>query len=129
MPYPVLRALDVPRDLDRYLDLRERRDEIDTELETLARVILTALEAEDDGQTEARGYVLSAKVRRTYAYSETVAEGERYVRDCKAAERASGVATLATATGYVEVKRSPMAHADRLLALAAEAVTAIAATE
>ena len=122
--YPALRALDDPADLDRYLDLRAERDRIDAALDALAPVILAALDAEDDGRTEARGFTLESCVRRTYAYSDDVAEAERYVRECKAAERASGSATVASATGYVRVTRDPAASADVARALAAEAVTA-----
>lgn len=68
--------------------------------------------------------MLTAKVRRSYVYSEHVQEAEAYVRECKAAERSSGSARLGTVTGYVEARRSPTVHADRCLATAAEAVTA-----
>ena len=119
-----LRHLDDPADLDRFLDLREERDRIDAELEKLAPVILAALEDEDDGRDSARGFVLEARVRRTYAYSADVAEAEAYVRDCKAAERSSGVATVTAATGFVRVTRDRARDADRLRAAAAEATTA-----
>lgn len=119
-----LRYLDDPDDLDRFLDLREERDRIDAELDSLAPVILAALEDEDDGQTSARGYVLRAKVRRTYAYPSEVADVSRYLAEIKAAARSDGTATVDKATGYVEVKASRPIEADRLRALAAEAVTA-----
>lgn len=119
-----LRYLDDPDDLRRYLDLREERDRIDAELDALAPVILRALEMEDDGKASARGFELEACVRRTYAYSDAVTEAETYVRECRAAERASGTATVDKATGYVRVTRSPVAKADTLRALGAEAVTA-----
>lgn len=45
----MLRLLDDPADLGRYLDLRAERDRIDAELATLAPRILEALENEDDG--------------------------------------------------------------------------------
>ncbi|PAP78011.1 hypothetical protein, partial [Rubrivirga marina] len=101
----MLRYLDDPADLDRFLDLREERDRIDAELDALAPTILRALEMEDDERASARGYTLEARVRRTYGYSDAVTEAERYVRDCKAAERAAGTATIDTATGYVRVTR------------------------
>ena len=122
--YPVLRHLDDPDDLERYLDLRAERDRLDAELDALAPVVLAALEAEDDGQAEARGFVLSAEVRRTYGYSAEVTETEAYLCDLRAAERASGAATVERATGYVKVSRSPATRADRARALGAEAVTA-----
>ena len=122
----MLRHLDDPADLDRYLDLRAERDRIDAELSALSPVILAALDAEDDGRTEARGFALESCVRRTYDYSETVTEAETYVRECKAAERASGSATVASATGYVRVSESPTARADRLRSLAAIAENAAA---
>lgn len=121
---PSLRHLDDADDLARYLDLRAERDRVDAALALLSPVILEALEAEDDGQHSARGLVLAACVRRTYAYSEHVQEAEAYVRECKAAERASGSATLATATGYVKVTRDRAVAADRARATAAEAVAA-----
>lgn len=122
--YPALRHLDDPDDLERFLDLREERDRIDAELAALAPVILAALEAEDDGQTEARGYVLAAKVRRSYAYSAEVEETAGYLRDLKARERSVGTAAVDGVTSYVEVKASRATSADRARAFAAEAVTA-----
>jgi len=119
-----LRYLDDPAALNRYLDLREERDRIDDELDALAPTILQALEMEDDERAEARGHVLSAKVRRTYAYSAEVAETAAYLRDLRARERSVGTATVESATGYIEVKASPATKADRSRALGAEAVTA-----
>ena len=120
----MLRHLDDPADLDRYLDLRQERDRIDAELAALSPVILEALEAEDDGRAAARGLTLEARVRRTYGYSEHVREAEAYVKECKAAERASGSAALASATGYVRVERDRALAADHARATAAEAVAA-----
>ena len=122
--YPILRALDDPADLRRYLDLRAERARIDAELDALAPVILAALEDEDGGRAEADGHALEACVRRTYAYSPEVVETEAYLRDLRAAERANGVATVETATGYVRVTRSPTEAADRARADAALAADA-----
>lgn len=129
-PTSALRYLDDPADLDRYLDLREELDRLDAELDALAPTILQALEMEDDGRASARGYTLEACVRRTYGYSDAVTEAEVYVRECRAAERASGAAAVEAATGYVRVTRDPAAAADHARALGAEAVTAaLAAVE
>lgn len=122
-----LRFLDDPADLDRYLDLREERERVDAELAALAPVILEALEAEDDGRAEARGFVLSAKVRRSYRYPQECADVARYLREIQAAARADGSAAVDTVTGYVEARRSRPSRADVLLAVEAEARTALAA--
>ena len=119
-----LRHLDDPADLDRFLDLRAERERIDAELAALSPVILEALEAEDGERADARGLTLEARVRRTYGYSDHVTEVEAYVRECKAAERASGSATLATVTGYVRVSRNAASVTDRAHALGSEAVAA-----
>lgn len=124
----MLRHLDDPADLDRFLDLRAERDRIDAELSALSPLILAALEAEDGERADARGFTLEARVRRTYGYSGHVTEAETYVRECKAAERASGSATLSTATGYVRVSRNAATQTDAARALGAEAVAAALAS-
>ena len=119
-----LRTLDDPSDLDRFLDLRAERDRLDAELDALAPVILRALEDEDDGRASARGFTLEACVRRTYTYSEEERQTAAYLRDLRAAERARGLATVDTVTGYVRVTRDRARAADRTRADGAEAVTA-----
>ena len=120
----MLRHLDDPADLRRFLDLRAERERIDAELDALSPVILAALDAEDDGRADADGFTLESCVRRTYAYSAEVEETAGYLRDLKARERAVGTTTVDAVTSYVRVTRSPAARVDRARALGAEAVTA-----
>ena len=120
----MLRYLDDPSDLDRYLDLRAERERIDADLAALAPVILAALDEEDDGRTEARGYLIESAVRRTYDYPAEVGQVATYLAEIKASARADGSASVADVTSFVRVKRSPTVRADRARALAAEAVTA-----
>ena len=127
--YSTLRALDDPDDLRRFLDLRSERDRIDAELASLSPVILAALEAEDGSRLDVSGYVIEARIRRSYAYSDEVTETEAYLRDLRATERGNGVARVTQATGYVQVSRSraeaddrarvSLAMAEHALALAA----------
>ena len=120
----MLRHLDDPADLRRFLDLRAERERIDAELDALSPVILAALDAEDDGRADADGFTLESCVRRTYAYSAEVEETAGYLRDLKARERSVGTATVDAVTAYVRVTRSPAARGDHARALGAEAVTA-----
>ncbi|WP_412060343.1 hypothetical protein [Rubrivirga sp. IMCC45206] len=120
----MLRALDDPDDLRRFLDLREERDRIDADLAQLAPVILAALDEEDDGRTEARGYVIESATRRTYDYPPEVGQVADYLAEIKATARADRSASVADVTSFIRVKRSPTVRADRARALAAEAVTA-----
>ncbi|WP_412070395.1 hypothetical protein [Rubrivirga sp. IMCC43871] len=120
----MLRALDDPADLDRFLDLRAERERIDDALAQLAPVILAALDEEDDGRTETRGYLIESATRRTYDYPPEVGEVARYLAEIKATARADRSASVVEVTEFVRVKRSPTVRADRARALAADAVTA-----
>ena len=120
----MLRRLDDPDDLRRYLDLRDERDRIDAALAEIAPRILAALEFEDGGRAEAYGVTLEACVRRTYTYSDDVTDAETYAREVRALERSNGLATLATATGYVRVTRSTATASDHAHATGLEATLA-----
>lgn len=99
----MLRALESPEPLRRYLACKAEIRALTEEVKALEPLIYDALTDEDDGKAEAFGYALEACVSRTYAYSEAVAELEAEVRRLKAAERAAGTATVERATGYVRV--------------------------
>lgn len=86
----------------RYLELKadvKRRTE---EMKALEPEIWDAVDTEG-GKADAFGCHLETKIKRTYLYSEDVQELAARLSTMKAAERASGIATIDKATGYVRV--------------------------
>ncbi len=119
----VLRLLDDPDDLRRYVELKARLRDLAAEVKALEPSIYEALDAEPDRAAACGGFTLAPAVRRSYAYSDGVAELEALVREMKAAERSRGLAECVSATGYVVMKEDTAGADDRARAAAAEART------
>ncbi|MEL7170378.1 MAG: hypothetical protein AAGN64_13615 [Bacteroidota bacterium] len=110
----MLRYLDSPAPLRRYLEIKAEMKRLAAELADLEGEIYAAVDYEDDGKATAYGYQLEACVRRSYAYSDAVQALEKQVRTMKAAERSNGTAEITKATGFVRVTECPPVVPDRL---------------
>ena len=119
----VLRHLDDPDDLRRYVALKVRLRDLAAEVKAMEPAIYDALDAEPSRSAACDGFTLAPAVRRSYAYSDDVAELEGLVREMKAVERSRGLAECVGATGYVVVREDAAGADDRARAAAAEART------
>ena len=102
----MLRALESPTPLRRYLDLKADIKAKTAEMKEIEPVILTALYEEDDQRAEAFGFKLEAGVSKTYDYSPAVDALDKELKALKAQERKSGVAVPSRLTGYVRVSEA-----------------------
>ncbi|GIV58259.1 MAG: hypothetical protein KatS3mg042_1172 [Rhodothermaceae bacterium] len=100
----MLRYLDDPSLLTRYLELKAEIKRLQAELETLQPAILAALWEEPEQRAEYGGYQLTVGTRRTYAYSERVQALEQELKTLKKREEQDGTATLVRHTSFVVVR-------------------------
>lgn len=117
----MLRSLDNPDDLTRYLTMKAERRRLDAEIAALEPAIYAALLDEDNATADAAGYTLAVRTRKTYTYSPAV---DRLADELKALRRYEEKARLAQcvkAAGYVVVTkaRPPIAEVPAPLRLAA----------
>ncbi len=88
----MLRALDDPSLLDRYIDVKAQIAELQEELEELKGPLLYAL-MEEPGETAIySGFELCIQRRKTYEYSSKVQEIEKLLKEAKVHERNTGIA-------------------------------------
>ncbi len=102
----MLRSLESPEPLRRYLNLKASIRESTDEMKALEPVIYDALTDEDDGRAEAFGFRLEACTSKSYDYSPAVEALEKEVRARKSKERKDGTALVSRATGYVRVSEA-----------------------
>lgn len=102
----MLRSLDNPQDLTRYLQLKEDRRRLDAEIAALEPAIYAALLDEDGAAAEEGGYVLAVRTRRTWEYSPAVKALSGELGALKRYEEKARIAQCIKAAGYVTVTRS-----------------------
>lgn len=107
----MLRSLESPEPLRRYLGLKATIKEATAEMKELEPAIYDALTEEDGGTAEAFGFRLEACTSKSYEYSPAVEALEKDVRDRKAIERREGTAAVSRATGYVRVSEAQAVEA------------------
>lgn len=104
----MLRSLEDPTTLKRYLELKAEARRIDEELKGLHPLIYDALtdEPAEEGRQSVSlwGHTLTARVRKTYQYSDKAQALSAQLREMKRMEERDGTAQIARATGYVEVR-------------------------
>lgn len=101
-----LRYLDDQAELDRFLELKAEKERIESELEGLKPLILSAVMEEPDGKAEHLGFELSYYRRKSYDYSEKVVEMEKQLKAAKKYEEASGIAEITKQQAILVVKRA-----------------------
>lgn len=106
----MLRTLDNPADLTRYLSLKAQRRALDAEITTLEPVIYSALLDEDgstaDAALDGTGYTLAVRTRRTWDYSPAVNSLADELKALRRYEEKARIAECVKAAGYVVVTKS-----------------------
>jgi len=99
----MLRSLTNPDDLTRYLTMKAERRRLDAEIAALEPVIYDALLDEDGATTDALGYTLAVRTRRTWEYSPAVKALADELGALKRYEEKARIAQCVKAAGYVTV--------------------------
>lgn len=106
----MLRTLDNPQDLSRYLRLKAERRALDAEIAALEPVIYSALLDEDGATADAAlggtGYTLAVRTRRTWEYSPAVDALADELKALRRYEEKARVAQCVKAAGYVVVTKT-----------------------
>ena len=101
----MLRALDTPEPLERYLNLKAEIRCLTGEMKNLEPLILDALMDEPEEVCDYMGCRLTVRRRRTYEYSGRGERLKQELRGLKKQEKANGAATLVRHTGFVVVSQ------------------------
>ncbi len=109
----MLRSLDNPADLVRYLTLKAERRRLDAAIVALEPAIYAALLDEDGATADAAGYTLAVRTRKTFEYSPAVDQLADELKALRRYEEKARVAQCVKAAGYVIVTktRPPIAEA------------------
>lgn len=102
----MLRSLDNPEDLTRYLTLKADRRHLDDEIATLEPAIYAALLDEDGSTADALGFTLAVRTRKTWTYSPAVDALADELKALRRYEEKARIAECVKAAGYVVVTKS-----------------------
>ncbi|HEX9951258.1 MAG TPA: hypothetical protein VGB53_05780 [Rubricoccaceae bacterium] len=108
----MLRSLDNPDDLARYLRLKADRRALDAEIAALEPTIYAALLDEDGATADVpapdgrAGFTLALRTRRTWEYSDAVTALDGELKALRRYEEKARLARCVKAAGYVVVTRA-----------------------
>lgn len=95
--------------LRRYIELKEKAKEIETEIESLkGKVFFTISEIQDEigkKQVAFEDYIFTINYCRTYKYPDYIKKIEEDLKAAKKQAEASGEASVVRETGYVVLKK------------------------
>lgn len=90
----MIRDLDDPKMLDRYIEIKAAISELEEELEEIKPHIQYALMGEDRETYDHMGFSFRLTRRKTYKYSDEIERATKGINDAKAQERADGTAEV-----------------------------------
>jgi hypothetical protein len=99
-----MRYLDDLTPVQRYLALKAEMERLKEDLEELKPLLTAALMEEPDGTFEYGDFRFELGSRRTYAYSEAVAQMQRELHAMKKKEEQAGIAELKRHTTFPVVR-------------------------
>ena len=99
----MLRSLDNPADLTRYLQFKADRRALDAEIAALEPAIYSALLDEDGATADALGFTLAVRTRRTWEYSPAAQALDAELKALRRYEEKARIAQCMKAAGYVVV--------------------------
>lgn len=90
----MLRALDDPSMVDRYIEIKAKIAELQEELEELKGPLLYALMEEPEEKSDYMGFQFSIQRRKSYEYSSNVQQLEKELKAARDHERKTGIADV-----------------------------------
>lgn len=107
-----MRDLENKNLLDEYLEIKAQMAQLEEDLEAKKAAIIYALMGEPKETYDHHGATFSIQRRKTYQYSDKVAELEEVLKDAKEYEKGKGIATVTKeqAVLVVKVPKIPTSH-------------------